>query len=340
MTQTAEPPQPHTADAAGAAPEVDVEAIAGPGATVPTDAAVRTVRDRTSVPSQVAGVIAVVVPPVGIAAAMGLLWDSGFAVRDLVTMLVLYVLCGLGITVGWHRYFSHKSFETSRPMRAVWAILGSMAMQGPLTQWVTDHRKHHAFSDEDGDPHSPHAGFGDSLLGRFLGLWHAHWGWLFTTKGLERGRHYGRDLYEDPLIRLIDRLYLLWVVATLGIPFLVGYLIGGTAMDGVQTLVWAGLVRIFVWQHITFSINSICHVFGAKPFRTRDESRDVRLLALVSFGESWHNGHHAFPASAVHGLAGRQIDLSALVIRGMERTGLAWDVRRPAAAQVDRRRAA
>ncbi len=332
MTQIADPPV--------AGEPLEPEAVTGHGLAADPEALVGTVRSHTSVPSQLAGVIAVVVPPVVVVLAMGLLWDTAFHVEDLVAMLVLYVLCGLGITVGWHRYFSHKSFETSRATRAVLAILGSMAMQGPLTQWVTDHRKHHAFSDVEGDPHSPHAGFGDSLLGRFLGLWHAHWGWLFTTKGLERGHHYGRDLYEDPLIRWIDRLYLLWVLATVGIPFLIGYLVGGTALRGVETLVWAGLVRIFVWQHITFSINSICHVFGARPFRTRDESRDVKLLALVSFGESWHNGHHAFPASAVHGLAGKQIDLSALVIRGMEKTGLAWDVRRPAAAQVDRRRAA
>ena len=333
MTQTAEPPRTDPA------PLHDVEAVAGPGATVPRDGRTRTVRDRTSVPSQLAGLVPVTVPPVGIFAAMGLLWDTGFHAVDLVALVVLYVLTGLGITVGWHRYFSHKSFETSRPMRAVWAILGSMAMQGPLTQWVTDHRKHHAFSDEDGDPHSPHAGFGDTLLGRLLGLWHAHMGWLFTTKGLERGDHYGRDLFEDRMIRWIDRLYLLWVLATVGIPFLVGYAVGGTAMRGVECLVWAGLVRIFLFQHVTFSINSICHTFGAKPFRTRDESRDVWLLALPSLGESWHNGHHAFPASAVHGLAGKQIDLSALVIRGLERVGLVWDVRRPAVEQVERRRA-
>ncbi len=334
MTQTAEPPFSPDLDAL-----LEPEPVTGHGAAADPEALVRTVRDRTSLPSQLAGIVAVVVPPVGIVAAMGLLWDTGFQPVDLVTMLVLYVLCGLGITVGWHRYFSHKSFETSTVLRAVLAILGSMAMQGPLTQWVTDHRKHHAFSDEEGDPHSPHAGFGDTLLGRVLGLWHSHMGWLFSTKGLERGWHYGRDLYEDRLIRWIDRLYLVWVVATVGIPFLIGYLVGGTAMRGVETMVWAGLVRIFLFQHVTFSINSVCHLWGRRPFRTRDESRDVWLLALPSFGESWHNGHHAFPASAVHGLAGKQVDLSALTIRGLEQAGLVWDVRRPGSEQVERRRA-
>ena len=194
---------------------------------------------------------------------------------------------------------------------------GSMAMQGPLTQWVTDHRKHHALSDRPGDPHSPHAEHGDSLVEHVLGLWHSHIGWLFSTKGLERVDEYGRDLYEDPLVRGIDRLYLLWVALTLGLPFLAGYLVGGSWQRGLEAMVWAGLVRIFLFQHVTFSINSICHFFGEQPFRTRDESRNVWLLAIPSFGESWHNGHHAFPASAVHGLQPGQLDISALVIRGM-----------------------
>ena len=188
---------------------------------------------------------------------------------------------------------TRRSFETSAPLRALWAILGCMAMQGPLTQWVTDHRKHHALSDRPGDPHSPHAGHGDSLAEHVLGLWHSHIGWLFSTKGLERGIEYGRDLYEDRLVRGIDRLYLLWVALTLGLPFLAGYLVGGSWQRGLEAMVWAGLVRIFLFQHVTFSINSICHFFGEQPFRTRDESRNVRLLAIPSFGESWHNNHHA-----------------------------------------------
>ena len=213
--------------------------------------------------------------------------------------------------------------------------------QGPLTQWVTDHRKHHALSDQPGDPHSPHAGHGDSLAEHLLpGLWHSHIGWLFTTKGLERGVEYGRDLYEDTLVRQVDRLYLLWVALTLGLPFLAGYLVGGSWQRGLEALVWAGLVRIFLFQHVTFSINSICHFFGAQPFRTRDESRNVGLLAIPSFGESWHNGHHAFPALAVHGLEPGQFDISALVIRGMEKARLASDVKRPGPQQIERRRAA
>src|SRR3954470_7363346 len=301
--------------------------------------AVGTVRTRTSGISRLVTLVAVVVPPLGLVAAMGLLWEVGFHWIDLVLFVSLYVICAFGTTIGFHRYFTHKGFEARTPVKATLAILGCMAMQGPLTQWVTDHRKHHALSDQPRDPHSPHAGHGDSLAEHVLGLWHSHVGWLFSTKGLERGVEYGRDLYEDRLVRAIDRLYLLWVALTLGLPFLAGYLVGGTWQRGLEALVWAGLVRIFLFQHVTFSINSICHFFGEQPFRTRDESRNVRLLAIPSFGESWHNGHHAFPASAVHGLDPGQLDISALVIRGMERLGLASEVKRPAPKLIERRRA-
>jgi stearoyl-CoA desaturase (Delta-9 desaturase) len=301
---------------------------------------IRTVRERTTFWSRLAGLVAVVVPPVGLIAGTALLWNRGVNLTLLAVLALFYVPCGLGITIGWHRYFSHKSFETGRVVKAALAILGSMAMQGPLTQWVTDHRKHHALSDQPGDPHSPHAGRGRGLWERARGLWHSHVGWLFSTKGLERGPEYGKDLYDDTMIRWIDRLYLLWVVLTVGLPFAIGWAVFGTWQGATLALVWGGLIRIFMFQHVTFSINSICHMYGKRPFRTRDESRNVWLLALPSFGESWHNGHHAFPASAVHGLERGQVDLSAAVIRGLERIGLVWDVKRPAPVQVARRRSA
>jgi stearoyl-CoA desaturase (delta-9 desaturase) len=298
---------------------------------------IATVRQRTTFWSQLAGVVAVVVPPIGLLCAMGLLWGVAFRPLDLWVLLGFYVFTGLGITLGWHRYFSHKSFETSAPMKALLAISGSMAMQGPLTQWVTDHRKHHALSDKDGDPHSPHAGREPGIVSAFAGLVHSHVGWLFSTKGMERGPSYAKDLYCDRMIRTIDRAYLAWVVLTLGIPFLVGYLIGGTQL-GLEVMVWGGLVRIFVWQHVTFSINSICHMFGRQDYRSRDESRNVRWLAPLSFGESWHNNHHAFPSSARHGLDRGQLDLAWLTCRGLERLGLVWDVKRPTPDQRERRR--
>jgi len=305
-------------------------------ATGTDDTGVATVRPGTSFVSQLAGVVAVVVPPIGVLSAMGLLWGVAFGVVELVLLVILYLLCGLGITLGWHRYFSHRGFDTSRPMEVVLAILGAMAMQGPLTQWVTDHRKHHALSDQEGDPHSPHAGRGAGVFGAVTGLLHAHVGWLFSTKGMERGPHYARDLYGDPIMRWLDRLYLVWVALSLGIPFAVGYAFGGTS-GGLAALVWAGLVRIFVFQHATFAVNSICHMFGRRDYRSRDESRNVWYLAPFSLGESWHNNHHAFPASAKHGLGRRQLDISWLTISMLQRLGLVWNVKRPTAEQRARR---
>src|SRR5881394_424364 len=192
-----------------------------------------TVRPRTSRISQIVTLVAVVVPPLGVLAAMGVLWDVAFHWSDLVVMAALYVVCAFGTTIGFHRYFTHKGFQARTAVKALLAILGCMTMQGPLTQWVTDHRKHHAFSDKEGDPHSPHAGHPEGVWGAVTGFVHAHVGWMFTLKGMERGREYGRDLYEDTLVRIIDRLYLLWVVATLGIPFALGYAIGGSWQRGV-----------------------------------------------------------------------------------------------------------
>jgi stearoyl-CoA desaturase (delta-9 desaturase) len=296
-----------------------------------------TVRLRTSRISQVVTLIAVIVPPLGLVVAAGLLWNVAFHPVDLAIMSGMYVLCAFGVTVGFHRYFTHRSFEARAPVKALLAILGCMTMQGPLTQWVTDHRKHHALSDQEGDPHSPHAGHGDGPIATLKGFVHAHVGWMFTSLGMEQGRLYGRDLYEDRLLRAIDRLYLLWVAATLGIPFAIGYLLGGWAY-GIEFLLWGGLVRIFLYQHATFSVNSICHMYGRRDYRSRDESRNNWLVALLVFGEGWHNNHHAFPASARHGLHRFQLDLSWWVIRGLEKLGLVWNVRLPTKAQLQRRR--
>jgi len=305
------------------------------------DVAIATVRERTSRASQVVTLIAVGVPPLGVLSAMGLLWGVAFSWLDVVLFVVLYAASALGNSVGFHRLFTHRSFETTKWLRATFAILGSLAMQGPVTQWVTDHRKHHALSDKDGDPHSPHAGHEDGVLGTIKGFCHAHVGWLFTLKGMERGWQYGRDLYEDTLIRRIDRLYLLWVVLTFGLPFLVGYLVGGFSWAvGFEALVWGGLVRVFAYQHATFSVNSICHMFGRRAYRSRDESRNNWVVALLTMGEGWHNNHHAFPSSARHGLDRLQLDASWWTIRLLEKLGLAWNVRLPNSDQLKRRRLA
>lgn len=302
-------------------------------------AEVGTVRSGTSRISQVVTLVAVVVPPLGLVSAMGLLWGVGFRWTDVGLFLGMYVVCAFGTTIGFHRFFTHKGFRAHPAVKAALAILGCMTMQGPVTQWVTDHRKHHALSDKPGDPHSPHVGHGDGLAGAVGGFVHAHVGWMFSNLGMEQGREYGRDLYEDRLVRTIDRLYLLWVVLTLGIPFALGYAIGGTVGAGLEGLVWGGLVRIAAYQHATFSVNSICHMFGRQDYRSRDEARNNWLVALLVFGEGWHNNHHAFPVSARHGLNRGQLDVSWWVIRGLERLGLVWDVKVPDAAQRERRRA-
>jgi stearoyl-CoA desaturase (delta-9 desaturase) len=297
-----------------------------------------TVRTRTSRISQVVTLVAVVVPPLGLVSAMGLLWGVGFHPVDVALFVGFYVVCAFGTTIGFHRYFTHRGFEARTPVRVALAVLGCMTMQGPITQWVTDHRKHHALSDKPGDPHSPHVGHGEGFAGAVRGFVHAHVGWMFSNLGMEQGREYGKDLFEDRLIRTIDRLYLLWVVLTLGLPFAVGYAVGGTAGAGLEGLVWGGLIRIAAYQHATFSVNSICHMFGRKEYRSRDEARNNWLVALLVFGEGWHNNHHAFPVSARHGLGRWQIDPSWWVILGLERLGLVWNVRVPDATQRERRR--
>jgi stearoyl-CoA desaturase (delta-9 desaturase) len=313
-------------------------AVAAPADSALPDAGrlgVATARQHTSRLSQVVTLVAVLVPPLALLSAMGVLWGVGFRMTDLVLFLVFYVLTGLGITVGYHRYFTHRSFEAVAPVKVALAILGSMTLQGPVTQWVTDHRKHHARSDAEGDPHSPHLS-GDGLVGTLKGLWHAHIGWMFTTKGMERGIDYGRDLYEDRTIRVIDRLYLVWVAFSLGLPFLLGAAIGGSWALGFEAMIWAGLIRIFVFEHSTFAVNSICHTFGRRAFEAKDESRNNWVVALLVFGEGWHNNHHAFPRSARHGLGRFQVDVSFLVIRGLRRLGLARAVRLPTEAQLAR----
>jgi stearoyl-CoA desaturase (delta-9 desaturase) len=283
--------------------------------------------------------VAVVVPPLGILAVIGTLWGVAVQPVDLLLFTLFYVVPGLGITVGFHRYFTHRSFETSRPVKTLLAVLGSMTSQGPVCQWVSDHRKHHAHSDVEGDPHSPHVGSGAGVMGAVRGFWHSHVGWLFSTKGLVVRTKYGRDLLEDAIVRNVDRLYFLWVMLGFVLPFTVGYLLDGMR-GGVEATIWGGLVRIAVFQHITWSVNSICHMFGRRDFDVRDESRNNWLLALPSLGEAWHNNHHAFPSSAVHGLGRFQFDLSALVIRALEKVGLVWDVKVPDVTSQARRRTA
>jgi stearoyl-CoA desaturase (delta-9 desaturase) len=269
---------------------------------------------------------AVVVPFIATVAAIVLLWNSLVSPADLVIAAVMYLLTAVGITVGFHRLLTHRSFQTSKPIEYTFAILGSMAVQGPPLAWVADHRKHHAHTDEEGDPHSPHVGHDGGLRGVLAGLWHAHSGWLLSTQGRADWKRYAADLYEDRGMRRISRAFPWLVLATLAIPALLGYLVSGTLLGALTGLLWGGLVRIFFVHHVTWSVNSVCHFLGSRRFDTDDRSTNVFWLAIPSLGESWHHNHHAFPRSAVHGLRRWEPDPSALIIGAMEKLGLARNV--------------
>jgi stearoyl-CoA desaturase (Delta-9 desaturase) len=253
-------------------------------------------------------------------------WSDLLRWSDVAVFLIMYVLTGLGVTVGFHRHLTHRSFKAKRWLRGLLAILGSVAIEGPVISWVADHRKHHTYSDQEGDPHSPHVGHGGGLRGALKGLGHAHLGWLFIHTHRGARKRYARDLIEDPIISFVDRTFLVWVFAGFVAAFGLGYAIGGTLDAALTGLLWGAGVRMLVVHHVTYSINSLCHFFGRQRFKTGDESRNLLWLALPTFGESWHNNHHAFPTSAEHGLRRWEIDPSALVIRGLERVGLVWDV--------------
>jgi stearoyl-CoA desaturase (delta-9 desaturase) len=274
---------------------------------------------------QISQFTGVVLPFLGLPVAVLLLWGHGVSATDLAIMASLYTVTCLGIGVGYHRLLTHRAFKTRPGLRYMWAILGSLALEGSVLPWVAHHRKHHAFTDVEGDPHSPH-GHGDGLRGMLRGLAHAHLGWaLFGARQDDRDRYIG-DLEKDRGMNLISDLFPLFAVLTFLIPGALGLVLTQSWMGALTGFIWGGLVRIFFLHHVTFSINSICHFVGRRRFKTDDESRNVFWLALPSFGESWHHNHHAFPTSARHGLGRTEIDISALVIGAMERVGLAWDV--------------
>jgi stearoyl-CoA desaturase (Delta-9 desaturase) len=253
-------------------------------------------------------------------------WGSWLGWNDIFVFLIMYVITALGITVGFHRLFTHRSFKTGPVVRAVLAMLGSAAIEGPVISWVADHRKHHAFSDQPGDPHSPHVDHGTGWRGAIKGLTHAHVGWLFLHTHRGRRTRYAPDLIKDPVVSAVDRHFVACVAGGLIAAFGLGYAFGGTLRDGFTGLLWGGAVRVLVLHHATYSINSLCHFFGRRRFATKDESRNLLWLAPLTMGEAWHNNHHAFPTSAAHGMRRWEIDPSAWVITALEKLGLAWDV--------------
>jgi stearoyl-CoA desaturase (delta-9 desaturase) len=277
---------------------------------------------------------AVIAPAFAFAGAIALLWNRAVNLTDLVILAVMYLLTALGVTVGYHRLFTHRSFEAAVPLQYVLAVLGSMAAQGPLAHWVADHRKHHAHTDREGDPHSPHVhDHGTGTRAVFLGLAHAHFGWLLNTYGRADHGRYARDIVEHPGLYRIHKRFEWIVLVGLLVPALAGYLLSGTLLGAATGLLWGGLVRIFLLHHVTWSINSVCHYFGRRRFDVEDCSTNVFWLALPSLGEAWHHNHHAFPRSAEHGLRWWELDPSAWVIRALELLGLARRVVRIAPAR-------
>ncbi len=284
-------------------------------------------------------VVITVLPFLGLLAAVTMSWNEAVGLTDLMLFLGLYVICGFGITIGYHRMLTHRAFEAVAPLKAALLVAGSLAIQGAAIDWAVDHRTHHAFSDKEGDPHSPHHGFSSSVWGRLQGLGHAHVGWLFDHNRIDQER-YAKDLLQDRMVVTISRLFPLWILLSFAIPFALGGAITRTWTGAFTGLVWGGLVRLFFNHHVTWSVNSICHVFGRRPFTANDRSTNNWLLALPSLGEAWHHNHHVFPTSAFHGLGWRQVDLSGIVIAAWEKLGLVRNVRRPSAEQIGRKRTA
>jgi stearoyl-CoA desaturase (Delta-9 desaturase) len=276
--------------------------------------------------------LSVVPPALGTGVALVLLPSTGVSLTALALMLAMHFITMLGITTGYHRQFAHHAFKTTAPVKAMLIVMGSMAAQGPVIHWVSNHRRHHEFSDADGDPHSPHVDAGRRWPA-LHGLWHAHIGWMFTGAATNPGR-YARDLLRDPMVARLNRLYRVWVVLGIAIPAVAGaWFAPDAAWSGAaEGALWGGLVRIFLVHHTTWSINSITHRFGARPYRTKERSTNNSWLAIPSAGEAWHNGHHAFPASARFGLEWWQIDLGYLLILALRKAGWAWDVHVPAAS--------
>ncbi len=275
----------------------------------------------------------VLIPFFGFILAIGLLWHSGICAVEIVPLVSMYVLSIIGITVGFHRHFAHCAFRTNLAVRIILAILGSMAAQGPVIHWVSNHRRHHQYSDQQGDPHSPHFHKG------VRGLWHGHIGWMLNSE-VTNATVFAKDLLRDSIIAKVSQLYLIWVILGLAIPSVLAGVITGTWMGAWEGFLLGGLVRIFLAHHATWSINSITHLYGNRPFDTREKSTNNIWLAIPTGGEAWHNNHHAFPNSAKFGLKWWQVDSGYWFIRTLELLGLAWDVKAPTAGMIEAKKVA
>jgi stearoyl-CoA desaturase (delta-9 desaturase) len=277
--------------------------------------------------------IFVTMPFLALIAAVPFAWGWGLSWLDVGLFAAFYLVSGLGVTVGFHRYFTHRSFSANRALRVALAVAGSLSLQGDVTTWVADHRRHHAYADKEGDPHSPWL-FGADVAGLAKGFWHAHMGWVYEPRERTNAARFAPDLLRDPHIRRVTALFPLLTVFSLLGPALIGGLVTLSWWGAVTALFWAGFVRVAVLHHITWSINSICHLIGERPYTCRDRSTNVWALAVFSFGESWHNLHHADPTCARHGVGRGQLDLSARLIWLFERWGWATQVRWPTSRRL------
>jgi len=303
----------------------------------PTSASAPT-QERQGRGEQIALTLFIAVPFIALLFAVPVAWGWGLSWRDVVIALVFYVVSGLGITVGFHRFFTHGSFKANRPLTIALAVMGSIAIEGPVVRWVADHRRHHAFSDRQGDPHSPWR-YGETVPALMKGLWWAHMGWMFDVEQTPRTK-YAPDLIADKGIRTVDRMFVPLVATSLLLPALIGGLWSWSWQGALTAFFWASILRVGLLHHVTWSINSICHTLGERPFRSRDRSGNVWWLAVLSFGESWHNLHHADPTCARHGVEKGQVDISARTIWAFEKLGWASDVRWPTPKRLDSRRVA
>jgi stearoyl-CoA desaturase (delta-9 desaturase) len=291
---------------------------------------------RQSTPAAITMWIFVVVPFVGLIAAIPLAWGWGLSAVDIAIAAVVYIVSGFGVTAGYHRYLTHGSFKARRGLRVSLAVAGSLAVQGSPTQWVANHRRHHAFSDREGDPHSPWR-YGTTVPALLKGLGHAHIGWMLRRELSNRSR-FAPDLMADRDMRVVGRLFGPLAVVSLLAPAVAGGLISGTWTGALTAFFWAGLVRMALLHHVTWAVNSVCHVFGERPFESRDKATNFWPLAILSFGESWHNSHHADPTGARHGVLRGQIDPSARLIWMFEKLGWAHDVRWPVRDRIEAKR--
>jgi stearoyl-CoA desaturase (Delta-9 desaturase) len=274
----------------------------------------------------------VIVPFAAVIAAVPVAWGWGLGWRDVVLSAVFYAVSGLGITVGFHRYFTHGAFKARRGLHIALAIAGSLAIEGPVTRWVADHRRHHAFSDREGDPHSPWR-YGETVPALLKGLFFAHMGWMFDVEQTNQHR-FAPDMLADRDVRRISRLFPALVAVSMLLPALLGGLLSWSWTGALSAFFWASLVRVCVLHHVTCSINSICHTIGERPFAARDRSANFWPLAILSFGESWHNSHHADPTAARHGVLRGQLDSGARLIALFEWLGWAHDVRWPSRERI------